>query len=177
MSMNVRRVLSDVRQYVKIATMKYINVRQLTRSLDEAIKELPVTVTRNGVPIFRIEPLDYEPTYKTIEEAIKPEVFSKDFLNASPRDFLDKMSKPKLDGVELATHLVQNPVTTNEAAGTPSEYIKCLAPNAHCKAPARYLMTFENPETFEVESLPFCEVHANWLRKNYEIIREEDALS
>lgn len=57
---------------------------------------------------------------------------------------------------------------------TPDLSIRCLAPNANCKRPAELLMTYENPETFEIESNPFCREHAGWLSKTYEIIKEEE---
>jgi hypothetical protein len=40
--------------------MNYINVRQLTRNVEESTKELPVTVTRFGKPVFKIVPIDGE---------------------------------------------------------------------------------------------------------------------
>ena len=39
--------------------MKYINVRQLLHTFNEATSELPVIVTKSGLPIFKIVPLHF----------------------------------------------------------------------------------------------------------------------
>lgn len=46
--------------------MKYINVRQLLNNYKESTSELPVTVTKSGIPIFKIISVeDSEPAKKT----------------------------------------------------------------------------------------------------------------
>ena len=40
--------------------MKFVNVRHLTRNLEEATAILPVTVTKFGQPIFKIVPISSE---------------------------------------------------------------------------------------------------------------------
>jgi antitoxin (DNA-binding transcriptional repressor) of toxin-antitoxin stability system len=45
------------KRYGKVGNVKYVNIRQLQRNLEESVKELPVIVTRNGQPIFTIIPM------------------------------------------------------------------------------------------------------------------------
>ena len=47
--------------------MKYINVRQLVHNLDEAVSELPVTVTRYGKPFLLIDQIPGGMAPKKIE--------------------------------------------------------------------------------------------------------------
>ena len=58
--------------------MKYINVRQLLHTFNEATSELPVIVTKSGLPIFIILPMDAEgPAEDWIKQPIELKVAEK----------------------------------------------------------------------------------------------------
>ena len=57
-----------------IRPMRYTNVRQLSHNLKEEVKNLPVTVTQFGKPIFVITPVHaFEEPKKEVKEEVKPE--------------------------------------------------------------------------------------------------------
>lgn len=43
--------------------MKFVNIRDFLKDIKSATAELPVTVTRNGTPVFTVIPFDLDKFY------------------------------------------------------------------------------------------------------------------
>jgi hypothetical protein len=71
--------------------MRHTNVRHLLRDFKEEIKNLPVTVTQLGQPIFKIVPMDEVDTpegFKPKEVTFVPEISEKNLGKCTWKKFV-----------------------------------------------------------------------------------------
>ena len=154
--------------------MKYINVRQLLNNYKEATKELPVAVTRRGIPIFIVTSVE---AYNWSENVAGDLSDSGVKDLASPEKFSKKNSEKKPVIVTLEDvkkiDVIPDPILDN-APDLFKDTILCAAPNHKCKEWATKKVNFESPD-HEDMTLYFCDEHYKKLKDSrVEIYAEEN---
>jgi len=166
--------------------MKYINVRQLSRSLEESTKELPVIVTRGGIPIFTIIPMGVGLTPEGTVADLKGGKYTGEIEEYYPQKISNKISEvaPKLEFKEPIIKDAGTVVSMSSWAKdldlqTPrveDNGVPCFAPvSPKCKSMATVVVHFEDRDHLD-HTLTVCKTHLAEIKKNVSEIFSETVL-
>lgn len=145
--------------------MQYVNIKTFQRDFFKLVGDLPITITKYGVPTFVLT---------SISEA-SPEKFSKKIPESEPLIPVTTAGPSKIEKEDLIKTFVTKPEWANDVVGFEGTII-CEAPNQKCKAWATKRANFESPDHIDM-TLCFCDEHLKALKKTgVEIFGEPEDL-